>query len=488
MNAATIAPQAHSIERKVWMGGTWRVGVEVREIVNPFNDDIVSRIHVGDEAMLDEAIAIAQSTYEATWKHQPAHARASILRRAADLLRERGEDFARAIALEVGKPIQTARGEASRAVCTFEEAARECLNLHGDQIPTDAVANGAGRFAVTTRQSLGVVGAITPFNFPLNLVAHKVAPALAAGNTVVLKPPSDGPSPALMLAELLAEAGLPAGCLQVVPCSGRIGERLATDSRVMVLTFTGSADVGWHLRSLAREKKVMLELGSMSPALVHADADLDLAISRCVFGGFAFAGQVCIHTQRILIHASLFEEFTRRFVAEVERLTVGDPMHEDTFVGPMVRPSERDRVHEWVTEARAAGAEVLTGGSIHPQYESCYLPTVLKNVPAGTTLSCSEVFGPVVVLQPYETFDEAIAIANDTPYRGLNAGVFTNDYRLALQASRDLHAGTVLINESPTWRIDLMPYGGLGKSGSGREGPRYAIEEMTEIKLTVFKL
>lgn len=475
-------------ERNVWMGGEWRAGRDIRDVLNPFNNEVVSRVHVGDEAMLDEAIAIAQSTYDSTWKHQPAHVRANILRRTAELLRERGEAFAKAIALEVGKPIQVARGEAGRAVCTFEEAARECLNLHGEHIPTDAVANGVGRFAVTTRQSLGVVGAITPFNFPLNLVAHKVAPALAAGNTVVLKPPSDGPSPALMLAELLAEAGLPAGCLQVVPCRGKVAERLATDPRVQVLTFTGSADVGWHLRSLAREKKVMLELGSMSPAIVHEDADLDLAIARCVFGGFAFAGQVCIHTQRVLIHSSLFEAFTRRFVAEVEKLVVGDPLDDTTFVGPMVRSSERDRVHQWVTEAKAAGAEILTGGAIHPQYESCYLPTVITNLPEGTTLSCSEVFGPVVTLQPYETFEEAIAIANDTPYRGLNAGVFTNDYRLALQASRDLHAGTVLINESPTWRIDLMPYGGLGKSGSGREGPRYAIEEMTEIKLTVFKL
>ncbi|MEM9154671.1 MAG: aldehyde dehydrogenase family protein [Cyanobacteria bacterium P01_F01_bin.33] len=488
MNAVSIAPPQPLLERKLWMGGTWRAGVEVREITNPFDGAIASRVHVGDAALLDDAIGLAQTAYDEAWRQQPAHVRAEILRRAGALLRERSEDFARAIALEVGKPIQTARGEASRAVCTFEEAARECLNLHGEQIPTDAVANGVGRFAVTTRQSLGVVGAITPFNFPLNLVAHKVAPALAAGNTVVLKPPSEGPSPALMLAELLAEAGLPAGCLQVVPCSGNIAERLATDPRVQVLTFTGSADVGWHLRSLAREKKVMLELGSMSPAIVHADADLDLAIARCVFGGFAFAGQVCIHTQRILIHAALFDEFAQKFVAEVESLTVGDPLQEDTFVGPMIRPAERDRVHQWVTEAKAAGADVLTGGAVHAQYESCYLPTVIKNVPPGVTLSCSEVFGPVVVLQSYETFEEAIALANDTPYRGLNAGVFTNDYRLALQASRDLHAGTVLINESPTWRIDLMPYGGLGKSGSGREGPRYAIEEMTEIKLTVFKL
>lgn len=481
--------QSHQVrEQLLWIGGTGRAGSDIREIANPFNGHTVSRVHFGDSGLLNEAIATAHSTFVESWRDTPAHERAAILTRAAHLIEERGEQLAQAITEEVGKPIAIARGEASRAVKTFHEAAHICLELRGEQIPMDVVPNGVGKFAVTMRQPLGVVGAITPFNFPLNLVAHKVAPALAAGNTVVLKPPSDGPSPALMLADILAEAGLPAGCLNVVPCSGKIAEKLATDPRIQVLTFTGSADVGWHLRSLAREKKVMLELGSMSPAIVHRDADLNSAIEKCVFGGFVFSGQVCIHTQRVLVHESIYEEFKQRFVSAVSTLKVGDPLNEETVVGPLVRSREVDRVHQWVTEAASAGAAVLTGGSIHSECSSCYLPTVIENLPADTTLACSEVFGPVVVLQPYSTFNEAIAIANDTPYTGLNAGVFTNNYRLALKAGRELTAGSVLINNSPTWRVDHMPYGGRGKSGSGREGPRYAIEEMTEVKLVVFEL
>ncbi|MEM9569022.1 MAG: aldehyde dehydrogenase family protein [Cyanobacteria bacterium P01_E01_bin.34] len=475
-------------EQLLWVGGEWRAGSDVREISNPFNGATVSRVHFGDSGILDEAISAAHATFLNAWRDTATHERATILTRAAQLIAERGEALARAIAEEVGKPIAIARGEASRAVKTFQEAAHVCVELRGEQIPMDVVPNGVGKFAVTMHQPLGVVGAITPFNFPLNLVAHKVAPALAAGNTVVLKPPSDGPSPALMLADILAEAGLPAGCLNVVPCGGNIAQKLATDPRIQVLTFTGSADVGWHLRSLAREKKVMLELGSMSPAIVHSDADLNLAVEKCVFGGFAFSGQVCIHTQRILVHESVYEQFKQQFVAAVSTLKVGDPLDADTIVGPLVRPREIERVHQWVTEAVNAGATVLTGGSVHSEFSSCYLPTAIENLPADTTLACSEVFGPVVVLQPYSTFDEAIAIANDTPYTGLNAGVFTNDYRLALKAGRDLTAGSVLINNSPTWRVDHMPYGGRGKSGSGREGPRFAIEEMTELKLVVFEL
>ncbi|WP_017325143.1 aldehyde dehydrogenase family protein [Synechococcus sp. PCC 7336] len=483
-----VTPHTQVQERLLWIGGRKRAGVEIREVTNPFDGSLVARVHFGDGALLDEAIAVAHQTFVETWKATPAHKRADILSRAAQLIEARQELLARTIAEEVGKPIVTARGEASRAVKTFKEAAHICLELRGEQIPMDIVPNGEGKFAVTLHQPLGVVGGITPFNFPLNLVAHKVAPALAAGNTVVLKPPSDGPSAALLLADILAEAGLPDGCLNVVPCGGAVAERLATDPRIQVLTFTGSADVGWHLRSLAKEKKVMLELGSMSPAIVHSDADLTLAVDRCVFGGFAFAGQVCIHTQRILIHASIYEKFKRRFIDKVAALVVGDPLNDRTFVGPMVGAAERDRVHQWVSEARAAGATVPIGGKPHADFPSCYLPTVLENLPADTTIACSEVFGPVVALQPYDSFDEAIALANNSPYSGLNAGVFTNDYRLALKAGRELTPGTVLINNSPTWRVDHMPYGGRGKSGSGREGPRYAIEEMTEIKLIVFEL
>ena len=475
-------------EQLLWIAGTWRAGSEVREISNPFDGSTVSRVHFGDSGMLDEAIAAAHQTFVESWRDTPAHERAAILTRAAQLIAERGEQLAQAIAEEVGKPIAVARGEASRAVKTFQDAAHVCVELRGEQIPMDVVPNGVGKFAVTMHQPLGVVGGITPFNFPLNLVAHKVAPALAAGNTVVLKPPSDGPSPALMLADILSEAGLPGGCLNVVPCGGEIAEKLATDPRIQVLTFTGSADVGWHLRSLAREKKVMLELGSMSPAIVHSDADLDLAVPKCVFGGFAFSGQVCIHTQRVLVHESVYDQFKQQFVRAVSALKVGDQLDDDTVVGPLVRSREVERVHQWVTEAANAGATVLTGGAVHSEFSTCYLPTVIENLPADTTLACSEVFGPVVVLQPYSTFDEAIAIANDTPYTGLNAGVFTNDYRLALKAGRELTAGSVLINNSPTWRVDHMPYGGRGKSGSGREGPRYAVEEMTEVKLVVFEL
>ncbi|MBD2101358.1 aldehyde dehydrogenase family protein [Leptolyngbya sp. FACHB-261] len=471
-------------ERKLWIHNQFVAGAQVQPVLSPYTGEPVTQIHLADAALLSEAIDSAERAFETALKSLPAYQRAEILNRAAELIGQRETNLATAMMLEAGKPIQTARAEVGRAVSTFRVSAQEALNLHGEQIPMDLTAAGVGRIALTVRQPIGVIGAITPFNFPLNLVAHKVAPAIAAGNTIVLKPPSNAPSAALILAELLAEAGLPAGGLNVVPCPGAVAEQLATDPRIAMIAFTGSAPVGHHLHGLAKGKKVSLELGSMSPVLIHSDADLATAARKCSVGGYAYSGQVCISVQRILVQAEVYEAFKQAYLPLVEALPVGDPSLPDTVVGPLIRSKEVERLEQWVGEAQAAGAKVLVGGK--RLEHNCYAPTVLEEVPAGTTLSCSEVFGPITVLERYDRFEEAIQLANAVPYPGLNAGVFTESHRLALKAGLELSAGGVLINEVPTWRVDHMPYGGHGQSGLGREGPRYAVEEMTEIKLIVF--
>ncbi len=471
-------------ERKLWIHNQFVAGAEVKPVLSPYSGEPVTQVHLADAVGLSQALDSAITAFRTGIKSLPAYERAEILTRTAGLLTQRQEELATAMALEAGKPIQASRAEVGRAVSTFRVAAREALNLHGEQIPMDLTAAGVGRIAFTVRQPIGVIGAITPFNFPLNLVAHKVAPAIAAGNAVVLKPPSNAPSAALILGQILAEAGLPAGGLNVLPCPGAVAEQLATDPRTAMIAFTGSASVGQHLQSLAVGKKVSLELGSMSPVLIHTDADLALAAGKCATGGYAYSGQVCISVQRILVQAQVYEAFKALYLPLVEALPVGDPLVAETVVGPMIRPAELERLERWVSEACAAGARLLTGGK--RLAHNCYAPTVLEAVPAGTTLSRSEVFGPITVLERYESFEEGLRLANAAPYPGLNAGVFTESHRLALKAGLELSAGSVLINEVPTWRVDQMPYGGHGLSGLGREGPRYAIEEMTEIKLIVF--
>src|SRR5574338_607586 len=403
----------------------------------------------------------------------------------AAALAARADEAARLISAEAGKPMKAARVEASRAVSTYTMAAVEARKLAGEIVPMDASQAGDGKLAFTQRVPIGVVGAISPFNFPLNLVAHKIAPALAAGCAVVLKPATQTPLSALFLAELEVEAGLPPGWLNVlVGPSAEIGDVLVEDPRVALITFTGSGAVGWKLRERAPRKRVNLELGNATPVIVEADADVALAASKCAANAFSYAGQSCISVQRVFVHDDVYEAFRDAFVPLVDALVVGDPADEETDVGPLIAASERDRVLEWIEEARAGGAAVLTGGTLE---NDLVRPTVVEDPPADARLACDEVFGPVCTLQRYTALDEAIDQANATRY-GLQAGIFTGDVTRALSAAARLEFGGVTINEAPTFRADQMPYGGVKDSGNTREGPAWAVREMTEERLVVGQL
>ena len=415
----------------------------------------------------------------------PAHKRAEILVRVAGQLGRRHEEVAETIAAEAGKPLKAARVEASRAMSTFTFAAVEARKLTGEMVPMDASQAGAGKLAFTLRRPIGVVGAISPFNFPLNLVAHKIAPALAAGCAVVLKPASQTPFSALLLAELETEAGLPPGWLNVlVGPASEIGDVLVDDERVRAITFTGSGEVGWKLAERAPRKRVKLELGNATPVIVEADADLEDVATRLAANAFSFAGQSCISVQRIYVQRAVYDDLVARFVPKVEALVVGDPLDETTDVGPLIDAGSRERVLEWIEEARTAGAEILTGGELE---NGLVRPTVIANAAPDLKVSCEEVFGPVCTITPYDTLDEAVELANGTRY-GLQAGIFTSDLRTALDAVQRLEFGGVTVNEAPTFRADQMPYGGVKDSGNTREGPAYAAREFTEDRLVVIDL
>ena len=469
-------------ERPILIGGKWVETGEWIEVRSPYDDSLVGRVARGGAAETGQALDAAEIAMR---EPLPAHVRASILDRVAHLLDERSDEAARTICAEAGKPLKAARVEVSRAVSTFTMAAVEARTLSGDVIPMDASLAGAGKIAFTIRQPIGVVGAISPFNFPLNLVAHKIAPALAAGCAVVLKPASQTPLSALLLAELELEAGLPPGWINVVSgAAGAIGDVLVADERVKLITFTGSASVGWRLRERAVRKRVNLELGNATPVIVSGDADLEDAASRLAGNAFSFAGQSCISVQRIYVERSAYDAFLDRFLPRVEALKVGDPADEETDVGPLISPAERDRVIAWIDEARNAGADVLSGGALEGDL---LRPTVIAAAPPEAKVSCEEVFGPVCTVTPYDSLDEAIALANGTPY-GLQAGVFASDVKVALRAARELEFGGVTVNEAPTFRADQMPYGGVKDSGNTREGPAYAVREMTEERLVVLQL
>jgi acyl-CoA reductase-like NAD-dependent aldehyde dehydrogenase len=413
----------------------------------------------------------------------PAHARAEILERTAHLIAEREEEIARTICDEAGKPIKTARVEASRAVSTFRAAAAEARTLAGDVVPMDASPAGVGRVAYTARVPIGVVGAISPFNFPFNLVAHKVAPALAAGCAVVLKPAGQTPLSALLLAELEAEAGLPPGWLNVlVGTASEIGDVLVEDERVRLISFTGSAEVGWKLRERAARKKVLLELGNATPVIVEADADIEDAAAKAAANAFSFAGQSCISIQRVYVARAAYDDFVARFLPKVEALQIGDPADDATDVGPVIDPGAKERILEWIEEAKAQGATVLAGGEAAE--DGPIAPTVLADVTPEMKVSCLEVFGPLCTVSAYDAVDEAFALANGTEY-GLQAGIFTSSVKTALAAGSALEFGSVLVNEAPTFRADQMPYGGVKGSGNTKEGPHYSVREMTEERLVV---
>ncbi len=469
-------------ERKLLLDGEWITGDDWVEVASPYDGSTVARVAKVGAPETRSAVDAAE---RARRDPLPAHRRAEILSQVADALAARADEAARLISAEAGKPMKAARVEASRAVSTYTMAAVEARKLAGEIVPMDASQAGDGKLAFTQRVPIGVVGAISPFNFPLNLVAHKIAPALAAGCAVVLKPATQTPLSALFLAELEVEAGLPPGWLNVlVGPSAEIGDVLVEDPRVALITFTGSGAVGWKLRERAPRKRVNLELGNATPVIVEADADVALAASKCAANAFSYAGQSCISVQRVFVHDDVYEAFRDAFVPLVDALVVGDPADEETDVGPLIAASERDRVLEWIEEARAGGAAVLTSGTLE---NDLVRPTVVEDPPADARLACDEVFGPVCTLQRYTALDEAIDQANATRY-GLQAGIFTGDVTRARTSAARREVGGVTITEAPTFRADQMPYGGVKDSGNTREGPAWAVREMTEERLVVVQL
>jgi acyl-CoA reductase-like NAD-dependent aldehyde dehydrogenase len=466
-------------ERKLFVGGEWVETGDWLDVRSPYSGDVVGRVA---KAGADETRRAIDAAEGAMREPLPAHKRAEILVRVAGALGRRHEEAARLISDEAGKPLKAARVEAARAMSTYTFAAVEARKLAGEMVPMDAAQAGEGKLAFTLRRPIGVVGAISPFNFPLNLVAHKIAPALAAGCAVVLKPASATPLSALFLAELEEEAGLPPGWLNVlVGPAAEIGDVIVEDERVKLITFTGSSGVGWKLKERAAKKRVNLELGNATPLIVAADADVSTAATKVAQNAFAFAGQSCISVQRVYVERSAYDEFVRELVPLVEALKVGDPGDEDTDVGPVIDEGARKRILEWI---EASSGQVLTGGELEGEL---IRPTVIANPGRDDEVSCEEVFGPVCTVTAVDSIDEAIELANGTRY-GLQAGIFTTSLDNALRAAQELEFGGVTVNEAPTFRSDQMPYGGVKDSGNTREGPHYAVREMTEERLIVVDL
>ncbi len=457
---------------------------ETITVLSPYDGTEIARVPACGPAEVDRAVAAARLALKAdplpTWR------RAEILDTAARLLAERVEDFARIIAAEAAKPITTARVEATRTISTFTFSAAAARTLTGEMVPMDASAAGVGKLGFTLRMPIGVIGAISPFNFPLNLVAHKIAPAIAAGCPVVLKPASQTPVSAIALAELLLdECGLPPGYLNVVTGGGgTVGNAIVEHDGIAMITFTGSPEVGWGIKAKAPRKKVGLELGNNAPVIIEPDGDVVTAATKISVAGFSHAGQSCISTQRVYVHEDVADAFLAELVPRVEALVVGDPLDDATDVSALISTGERDRVKSWIDEAVAGGAHVATGGDVR---DGVLTPTVLTDTNADMNVCSLEVFGPVVAVARYRKLDDALEQANDTRY-GLQAAIFTSDFTVALRAVRELDFGGVLVNEVPTFRADQMPYGGLRDSGNTREGPKYAVEEMTEARLVVLQL
>ncbi len=470
---------ATATERKLLVGGEWLETGEWIEVRSPYSGDVVGRVAKGGATETRRAVDAAAAVLG---QPLPAHKRAEILVKVAGALGRRHDEVARLISDEAGKPMKAARVEAARAMSTYTFAAVEARTLAGEMVPMDGSQAGEGKLAFTLRVPIGVVGAISPFNFPLNLVAHKLAPALAAGCPVVLKPATQTPLSALLLGELMEEAGLPPGWLSVIvgPAS-EIGDVLVEDERVRLITFTGSGDVGWGIRERAPRKKVNLELGNATPAIVCCDAPRSTA-EKLAANAFSFAGQSCISVQRIFVMDGAWDDFVRDFVPRVEALKLGDPADEETDVGPLIAESERERVLQWIRESKG---EVLAGGDVDG--DGLLRPTVIANPDPKDKVQCEEVFGPVVTLTRTSSLDKAIELANSTRY-GLQAAIFSFDLRPALAAAQRLEFGGVIVNEAPTFRADQMPYGGVKASGNTREGPAWAVREMTEERLVVLQL
>jgi acyl-CoA reductase-like NAD-dependent aldehyde dehydrogenase len=466
---------------KIFLAGRWVESPDVLVIENPADPSTpAGSTYTATDAQYDEAVEAAVAAFEVTRK-LPAYERGRILREISAGLRARREEIGRLIALESGKPIRDALVEVDRATLTFRLGAEEAERMTGELIPLDLMPASKDRIGITRRFPIGPIAGISPFNFPLNLAAHKIAPAIASGNPIVLKPPSKDPLTMLAVAEIIEAAGVPAGSVSILPMTRELGDRMVADPRFKLLTFTGSPSVGWRMKERAGKKKVVLELGGNAGVIVDKSADLDWAIKRCLVGAFAYAGQVCISVQRAFIHEDVWDEFMGRFVEGAKALKVGDPLDPTTDLGPMVDQNAAGRTQRWVDEAVALGGKLLLGGKADGSF---FPPTILTDVPPTAQVCSNEAFAPLVVAFPFRDFDEAIAGVNDSMF-GLQTGVFTNDLAGAWRAFSELEVGGVIVNDVPTYRIDHMPYGGVKDSGLGREGLRYAIDDMTEIRIMV---
>jgi glyceraldehyde-3-phosphate dehydrogenase (NADP+) len=469
--------------RKLLIGNEWVDAADSITVRSPHTGEAVGEVAKAGPAEMERAVRAAVQAFEKTRKLSSIQ-RSEVLVRAAAGLSKRREEMARTITSENAKTIKLSRGEVDRGIATFTIAAEEAKRIGGEVLPLDMNAQSEGRLGITRRFPLGPIFGISPFNFPLNLVSHKVAPSMAAGNSLVLKPASSTPLSALLLGEILVEAGMVPGAVNVTPCGADLADALVTDDRFKLVTFTGSPGVGWELKKKAGRKRVTLELGGNAAVIVERDADLGLAVERAVTGAFAYSGQVCISVQRLYLQEAVADAFTQKFLERTRALVMGDPFDEKTDIGPMIDEKALARTQAWVDEAVKGGATLLCGGKREGRF---FAPTVLANVKPEMKVHCSEVFAPIVNLYRYKEFPEALAAVNDSPF-GLQAGVFARDVGRIFQAFEALEVGGVIVNDVPTWRVDSMPYGGEKESGQGREGVRYAIEEMTQFRLLALNL
>jgi len=450
------------------------------QVTNKYTGDVAARVAQGDAKVLDDAIAAAVNAFD-EFRRWPAFRKKQVLQHIARRIEQRFDELVAALAVEAGKPIKAGRAEVTRCVDTFTLAAEECTRNYGEMMPLDISPRAEGYQAIWKRVPIGPVSFITPFNFPINLPAHKIAPALAMGCPFVLKPAPRTPIGSLILGEMLAETDLPEGTFSILPVTVDDAGAFTTDERLKLLSFTGSADVGWKLKSQAGKKRVVLELGGNAGCIVDHDADIDLATDRIVTGGYGYSGQSCISVQRVLVHKDIYDNVRDQLIQKVSALQSGDPTDEDVFIGPLIDEHAAKRVEQWVNEASAAGAEVPVGGTRDGAF---YAPTIIENPPADAAVSCKEIFGPVITIQAFDDFDNALRIVDNSEF-GLQAGVFTNNMDKAFKAFDDLEVGGVVINDVPTMRVDNMPYGGVKSSGTGREGIRFAMQDMSEIRVMV---
>ncbi|MFF5996357.1 aldehyde dehydrogenase family protein [Lysinibacillus sp. KU-BSD001] len=470
-------------ETKLWINGQWEQAQSTYELTSPYSGEMIAKVAKANSQDVERAIEGAHEAFQ-VFKKTTAYERAEILYKVVDIMRKRKQELAEILAKEAAKPISAGVAEIDRTIATYQFSAEAAKQSTGETVPMDAAPGITDRIGYTKRIPLGVVSAITPFNFPFNLVAHKLGPAFAVGNTVVLKPATQTPLSAIIMADIFKEAGLPDGCLQIVTGSGgELSDTLVAHPHVKKVTFTGSGVVGLKLKEKVGLRKITLELGSNAAVIVEPSAPIEKIVSRAVSGAFGFAGQVCISLQRIYVHTSIYDEFVRQFVMETKKLRVGDPLDANTDVSAMIHPNEVERIKAWIEEAKIQGAVIATGAEFT---ERTLSPTVVTNVTAQMKIVCEETFAPIVSIVSYETLTKAIALVNESEL-GLNAGIYTNVLTDAMYAADELEAGAVMINDIPTFRVDHMPYGGVKMSGYGKEGVKYAIDEMTNLKFITIK-